>query len=85
MSDLSQHTDTLCESRCKTTQGHLSDSSRLQLAINGTSLVNKVRVVAATLLDSATSTEVLSEGAKRHSHLLDFLNILSEIEKVRKT
>ncbi|WWC87457.1 uncharacterized protein L201_002346 [Kwoniella dendrophila CBS 6074] len=48
------------------------------LAVNGPSLVNKVRYVAVALLDALDSQNPVSrEGA----YLLDFLGILSEIEQ----
>nr|XP_018264448.1 uncharacterized protein I303_02615 [Kwoniella dejecticola CBS 10117]OBR86606.1 hypothetical protein I303_02615 [Kwoniella dejecticola CBS 10117] len=49
------------------------------LAVNGPSLVNKVRYVAVALLDALDAQNPVSpEGA----YLLDFLGILSEIEQV---
>ncbi|WRT65290.1 uncharacterized protein IL334_002233 [Kwoniella shivajii] len=49
------------------------------LAVNGPSLVNKVRYVAVSLLDALdASNPVSAEGA----YLLDFLGILSEIEQI---
>ncbi|WWD08703.1 hypothetical protein V865_006816 [Kwoniella europaea PYCC6329] len=49
------------------------------LAVNGPSLVNKVRYVAVALLDALDARNPVSpEGA----YLLDFLGILSEIEQV---
>ncbi|WVQ92256.1 hypothetical protein IAS59_006065 [Cryptococcus gattii] len=48
------------------------------LAVNGPSLVNKVRYVAISLLDALDANNPVSpEGA----YLLDFLDILSEIEQ----
>nr|XP_031857884.1 uncharacterized protein CI109_006680 [Kwoniella shandongensis]KAA5524956.1 hypothetical protein CI109_006680 [Kwoniella shandongensis] len=48
------------------------------LAVNGPSLVNKVRYVAVSLLDALDARDPVSpEGA----YLLDFLGILSEIEQ----
>lgn len=48
------------------------------LAVNGPSLVNKVRYVAVSLLDALDANNPVSpEGA----YLLDFLAILSEIEQ----
>lgn len=56
-----------------------TNTGLLQLAVNGPSLVNKVRYVAISLLDALDANNPVSpEGA----YLLDFLDILSEIEQV---
>ncbi|KAI6042705.1 fungal-specific transcription factor domain-containing protein [Pisolithus marmoratus] len=52
------------------------------IATNGPSLVHKVRFVASTLLDAVEKADSASVPAERaHAYLLDFLSILSEIEK----
>ncbi|KAI6114357.1 hypothetical protein F5141DRAFT_1187921 [Pisolithus sp. B1] len=52
------------------------------IATNGPSLVHKVRFVASTLLDAVGKAHSAPGSAERaHAYLLDFLSILSEIEK----
>ncbi|KAI6166598.1 fungal-specific transcription factor domain-containing protein [Pisolithus thermaeus] len=52
------------------------------IATNGPSLVHKVRFVASTLLDAVGKAHSAPASAERaHAYLLDFLSILSEIEK----
>ncbi|GFZ51222.1 hypothetical protein JCM24511_08980 [Saitozyma sp. JCM 24511] len=52
------------------------------LAVNGPSLVNKIRYVAVTLLDPPFSQEALSERVQGgHTYLMDFLQILSELDR----
>ncbi|TFK73601.1 hypothetical protein BDN72DRAFT_166713 [Pluteus cervinus] len=52
------------------------------IAINGPSLVHKVRFVASTLLDAVRKAETAPVSAARaHAYLWDFLSILSEIER----
>jgi hypothetical protein len=53
----------------------------VQLAANGRSLLDKIRFVAVTLLDSSPAGDVFGEGSD--ATLLKFLRILSEIEAVR--
>ncbi|KAG8746600.1 hypothetical protein FRC10_004452 [Ceratobasidium sp. 414] len=52
------------------------------IAVNGPSLVHKVRFVASTLLDAVRKAETAPASAARaHAYLWDFLSILSEIER----
>ncbi|KAG8787118.1 hypothetical protein FRC15_009960 [Serendipita sp. 397] len=52
------------------------------IAVNGPSLVHKVRFVASTLLDTVRKAETAPVSAARaHAYLWDFLSILSEIER----
>lgn len=52
------------------------------IAMNGPSLVHKVRFVASTLLDAVRKAETAPASAARaHAYLWDFLSILSEIER----
>ncbi|KAI6027494.1 fungal-specific transcription factor domain-containing protein [Pisolithus microcarpus] len=52
------------------------------IATNGPSLVHKVRFVASTLLHAVGKAYSAPASAERaHAYLLDFLSILSEIEK----
>lgn len=52
------------------------------IATNGPSLVHKVRFVASTLLDAVGKADSAPASAERaHAYLLDFLSILSEIER----
>lgn len=58
-----------------------------QLSVNSHSLVNKVRFVAVTLLDSVLSPDpgTIVEGSSAQMNqeaLMSFLGILSEIEQV---
>jgi len=61
---------------------------RVQLSVNSRSIVNKIRFVAVTLLDSVIplldgSEAESTTAATNKDALLSFLNILSEIEQVR--